>query len=207
MSNNDSNIHERPQIEKPDPNVWKDEPKIILASEGRHDNAEIVATSYKGKSMTRQYGEKDWQLFVVRVSQLDDRGNCQTVEIHQPMHRSLQRDSALVRFMKALGMSTVRGQTLDFNSFIGKKLSIMVRHDRDANGILHANFVPFKAGQSRVGIANTPRLAPVTDEVVPEFITCADDDCTNFVSAHGEFCERHREQQARFARRQLETVS
>src|SRR5262249_30376685 len=130
-------------------NRFKDTPAIITAREGLH-SAVIMSTQHVGVKNTK-YGPKDMQNFVFRVVQFDDDNNRQEADIHQPLTRSLHPDSTLVKLMRALSMPVHRGQEIDFDNFVGRKVQVVVRHKVDGK-VTRANleFVP------------PPQLKPLT---------------------------------------------
>jgi hypothetical protein len=124
---------------KPRSNVFTDTAGTT-AREGIHQ-ATVISTHHVGKRKTK-YGVKDFQMFILQVSQFNNEGAREVAEIHQQYHRSLSPQSSLVTFLAAFGIKSHRGMTLDFDDFVGKKLSIVVTHSIDVNGVKHANVRP-----------------------------------------------------------------
>jgi hypothetical protein len=189
-------------------NHFKDEPKFVLAKPDYYPDAVIVETRHKGLTQTK-YGEKNYQLFVVEVSQTDAQGKPQKARVYRTVHRSLDSKSALVRLMTALGMDTKRGQEFDFGDFVGKKFpSIRVFHQTNDNGVVSANFVPeFPPKAKVVGLCVSAPVPPVKQTQEPEpvsepssvklwnsadpnSIPCDAGACKNEATANG-FCILH----------------
>ena len=159
----------------------------ILATKGLQ-RATVIKTEHRGRTKTK-YGSKDMQMFILQVTQTNaDTGETEIAEIHQPYHRSFNPRASLVKFLAAFDIKAVRGMRVDFDDLVGKKLDVMVIHDTDANGRVHANIQPLPFAKGRVTAPSPPSTSPL-----PEYFTCADGDCTTQVSAKGARCPRHQE--------------
>jgi hypothetical protein len=120
-------------------NVFTDTAGII-AREGIHQ-ATVISTQHLGRRKT-VYGPKDFQMFILRVSQCNDDGEREIAEIHQQYHRSFSPQASLTAFLGAFGIKAHRGMTFDFDDLVGKKLNLIVTHATDSHGVKHANVKP-----------------------------------------------------------------
>jgi hypothetical protein len=116
----------------------------VVAHTGLH-TATVVSTEYVGDKFTK-HGQKDMQMFVLRVKQdKADGTGVETADIHQQFHRSFHPQSALVRFLAGFGIHKKIGDEIDFNDLVGQKVIIVVAHSHpDANGVVHANVIGTK---------------------------------------------------------------
>jgi hypothetical protein len=109
----------------------------IVAREGLHQ-ATVISTEHVGKTPTK-YGTKDFQMFHLRVTRYNDAGDKEIAEIHQQYHRSFNPRASMTVFLLGFGFKVQPGMTFDFDDLVGQKVNILVMHEEDSNGIVHAN--------------------------------------------------------------------
>jgi hypothetical protein len=148
-----SNPHpSKPPKTKPKnkPNVFTDTNGII-AREGHHE-ATVISTQHIGRTKTI-YGTKDFQMFVLQVTQYTDDMEKEIAEIHQAYTRSFSSQASLPKFLAGFGIDIRRGMTFDFDDLVGKKVRIIVTHSTDSHGVKHANIttIPLKRPASANG--------------------------------------------------------